>query len=65
MVDIVEEGASRSEVSMGFTENFGWRDRKYVLMGNAKSGTLKLKLHMHQHSEGLFVCDAPFCRPTQ
>ena len=63
VISIVEGKESRAEVNVGFTNRWGWRDRKYALQGNKHSGTLKLKLHMKQPSSGLIVCDSPFCRP--
>merc|ERR1719409_2113050 len=38
VVAIVENGNSRGEVSMGWDNQWGWRDRKYVLMGSKQSG---------------------------
>jgi len=65
VVAIVEDGASRHEVEMGWSNNWGWRDRKYVLMGSKKSGALKLKLHAKKEANGFILCSPPFCRAGQ
>ena len=60
-ISVLENSNSRHEVEMGFSNDWGWRDRKYGINGNKNSGQLKLKLHMKQDSKGFLLCDAPFC----
>ena len=47
---------------MGWDNQWGWRDRKYVLMGSKQSGDLKLTLHSKQDADGFIMCSPPFCR---
>ena len=62
---LTEQSLSRNEVLMGFNGGWGWKDRKYMLSGNNKSGTLELQLTSKQAYDGFMLCDGPFCNKAK